>query len=138
MLTRSCKVFIRPLRNADPPVIQGSVDRFIDQVFGNILDLRECNRHLLEAMYIRQREQGGIISKIGDVFLKAAVEFRLAYPTYIGQLAAAERRLEEETERNEEFKAFLEVCVRFPPTYYRTLETDSVAFFSSTAPAIRT
>ena len=111
-LTRSCKAFIRPLRNADPPVIQGSVDGFIDEVFGNILDLRECNRHLLEAMYIRQQEQGGIISRIGDIFLNAVTEFRLAYPTYIGQLAAAERRLEE-MERNGKFKAFLEVCARF-------------------------
>ena len=107
-------------------------------MFGNILDLRECNRHLLKAMYIRQREQGGIISKIGDIFLNAATEFRLAYPTYIGQLAAAERRLEEEMERNEEFKVFLEVCVRFSWTYYRTLETDPVVFFSRNAPAIRT
>ena len=129
MLTRSCKVFIRPLRNVDPPVIQGGVDRFIDQVFGNILDLRERNRHLLEAMYIRQREQDGIISKIGDIFLNAAIEFRFAYPTYIGRLAAAERRLEEEMERNEEFKGFLEVCVRFSWTYYRTLETDPVVSF---------
>ena len=113
MLTQFCKVFIRPLRSADPPVIRSSVDGFIDEVFGNILDLRECNNHLLGAMYARQREQGGIISRIGDIFLDAATKFRLAYLTYIGQLAAAERRLEVVVERNGEFSMFLEVCAGF-------------------------
>lgn len=51
--------FIRPLRRANPPVISPAsrLDDFIDEVFGNILDLRECNRRLLEVMYVRQREQ---------------------------------------------------------------------------------
>ena len=60
-------------------------------------------------MYVRQREQGEIVSRIGDIFLNAATEFRLAYPTYIGQLAAAEKRLKEETENNGDFRVFLEV-----------------------------
>ena len=80
-------------------------------------------------MYIRQWEQGGIISKIGDIFLNAVTKFRLAYPTYIGQLAAAGRRLKEETKCNKEFRVFLEVCARFPWTYYQPLETDSAMFF---------
>ena len=69
-------------------------------------------------MYVRQWEQGGIISRIGDIFLNAATEFRLAYPTYIGQLAVVERRLKEEMERNGEFRVFLEVCTWFSWTYY--------------------
>jgi len=86
--------------------------------------LRECNRHLLETMYVRQREQGEIVSRIGDIFLNAATEFRLAYPTYIGQLAAAEKRLKEETENNGDLRVFLEVrhsifriCHALPETY---------------------
>jgi hypothetical protein len=64
-------------------------------------------------MYVRQREQGEIISRIGDIFLNAATEFRLAYPTYIGNLADAEKKLKEEIENNGEFRVFLEVCLVF-------------------------
>lgn len=114
-----CKVFILPLRNAAPPIfIQGDVNKFINEVFGKILDVRECNRRLLETMYIRQRELGDVISGIGDIFLNAATEFQSSYPTYISQLAAAERRLKEEIECNEAFKVFLEVRARFSWTHY--------------------
>jgi hypothetical protein len=103
-------MFIKPLRAVKPSVLpDGRVEDFIDEVFGNILDLRECNRRLLEVLYVRQREQGPIIQRIGDIFLNAAVEFRLAYPTYIGHHMAAEKRLKEELENNGAFKFFLEV-----------------------------
>ena len=118
-----CQVFIRPLRNADPPVIQGGADEFIEEVFGNILDLRECNRNLLETMYVRQREQGEVVSRIGDIFLNAATEFRLAYPTYIGQLPAADKRLKEEMEANGDLRVFLEVCDRFSRKCHRPFVT---------------
>jgi hypothetical protein len=85
------------------------VDDFIEDVFGNILDLRECNRRLLEALYVRQREQAPVIQRIGDVFLEAATEFRLAYPIYIGHLPLAEKRLKDEMDSNAEFRLFLEV-----------------------------
>jgi RHO1 GDP-GTP exchange protein 1/2 len=48
------------------------LDDFIEEVFGNILDLRECNMQLVETMYVRQREQSPIIQKIGDVFVDVA------------------------------------------------------------------
>ena len=88
------------------------MDDFIDEVFGNILDLRECNRRLLEVMYVRQREQGLVIHGIGDIFLDAATEFRLAYPNYMGHLPAAEKRLKDELDKNAEFRRFLEVSVQ--------------------------
>ena len=112
-LTRFCQVFIRPLRNADPPVIRDGVEEFVKQVFGNILDLRECSRHLLEAMCVRQQEQGEIIFGIGDIFIDAATEFRLAYPAYIEQIPGAEKRLKGEMENNEVFRVFIEACTRF-------------------------
>ncbi|KAH9951090.1 Dbl-like domain-containing protein [Amylocystis lapponica] len=106
-------LFIRPLRNASPPVIRMSdIDDFIEEVFGNVLDLRECNRRLLEVMYVRQREQAPIIHGIGDIFLEAATEFRLAYPIYVGHLPVAEKRVKDESERNAEFRLFLEQCSR--------------------------
>ncbi|QRV73994.1 Rho1 guanine nucleotide exchange factor 1 [Ceratobasidium sp. AG-Ba] len=108
------EIFIRPLREARPPIIQKDVHAFIDTVFGNILDIRECNRRLLEVLRVRQREQQPVIQQIGDVFLTAAAEFRVVYPLYIGQLPVAEKTVKEETESNSEFKNFLEHCSRDP------------------------
>ncbi|KAJ7825350.1 CNH domain-containing protein [Mycena olivaceomarginata] len=106
-------VFLKPLRTAIPPVIPlERLEDFIDEVFGNVLDLRECNRRLLEVMYVRQREQAPVIQRIGDVFLSAATEFRLAYPIYIGHHPLAEKRLKEEMDANPEFRLFLEHCSR--------------------------
>lgn len=62
------------------------LDDFIEEVFGNILDLRECNMQLVETMYVRQREQSPIIQKIGDVFIDVARSLRYAYPTYVSHL----------------------------------------------------
>lgn len=110
-------LFIKPLRLNDPQVIPpGELDSFIDTVFGNILDLRECNRRLLETMYVRQREQAPIIQRIGDIFLTAAAEFRLPYPDYIGHLPIAEKRMKDELENNQEFRRFHETCLRHPST----------------------
>ncbi|KAJ7493246.1 signal transducer [Mycena galericulata] len=106
-------IFLKPLRTAVPPVIPlERLEDFIDEVFGNILDLRECNRRLLEVMYVRQREQAPVIQRIGDVFLSAATEFRLAYPIYIGNHPLAEKRMKEEIDSNPEFRLFLEHCSR--------------------------
>ncbi|OSX64043.1 hypothetical protein POSPLADRAFT_1179647 [Postia placenta MAD-698-R-SB12] len=102
-------LFIVPLRTVNPPVIrQSEIDEFIDEVFGNILDLRECNRRLLEVLNVRQREQYPIIQGVGDIFLEAATEFRVAYPIYVGHLPVAENKVKEESERNAEFRRFLE------------------------------
>jgi hypothetical protein len=93
-------------------VIRGdTLDEFIEEVFGNILEIRECNRRLLEVMYVRQREEAPVIKRIGDIFLGAATEFRVAYPSYVGRLPLAEKRMKEETESNPEFRLFLEVIL---------------------------
>ncbi|TFY73275.1 hypothetical protein EWM64_g10737, partial [Hericium alpestre] len=92
-------IFINPLRCANPPVIQhGELETFIDDVFSNLFE----------------REQSLVIQRIGDILLEAATEFRLVYPTYIGNLPSAEKRLKEETENNSEFRLFLEQCSRHP------------------------
>ncbi|KAF9038576.1 CNH domain-containing protein [Panaeolus papilionaceus] len=104
-------VFIRPLRNANPPVVAPNLlDDFIDDIFGNILDLRECNRRLLEVLIVRQREEGPVILRIGDIFLEAAMEFKYAYPEYLGHYPISEKRLAEAIESNPAFNAFLEKC----------------------------
>lgn len=78
-------------------------------MFGNILDLRETNRRLLEVMYVREREQGPVIQWIGDIFLSAAAEFRVVYPLYVGNLPTAEKRVKDEIENNHQFRLFVEV-----------------------------
>ncbi|KAL4266658.1 hypothetical protein AB1N83_002482 [Pleurotus pulmonarius] len=108
--------FLKPLRASNPPVIpRQDLEEFIDDVFSNILDLRECNRRLLDVMHVRQREQHPVIQRIGDILLDAATEFRLAYPEYVGHLPLAEKRLKDETENNAEFRLFLEQCAREVP-----------------------
>lgn len=114
-LIHDTQLFIVPLRTVNPPVIrQSEIDEFIDEVFGNILDLRECNRRLLEVLNVRQREQYPIIQGVGDIFLEAATEFRVAYPIYVGHLPVAENKVKEESERNAEFRRFLEVSIAIP------------------------
>ncbi|KAF9466185.1 CNH domain-containing protein [Collybia nuda] len=106
-------VFIKPLRMADPPVIQPYIlEDFIDDVFGNILELRQCNKRLFEVMCVRQREQAPVIQRIGDIFLEAATIFRESYPVYVGHHPLAEKRMREEMERNPEFRLFIEHCSR--------------------------
>jgi len=103
-------VFIQPLRVADPPIMTPlDLQEFIQEVFCNILELLECNKRLLEVMYVRQREQHPIIQKVGDIFLDIATEFRVVYPIYIGHHPLAEKRLKEELEHNPEFRLFIEV-----------------------------
>lgn len=103
-------MFIRPLRNASPPVIPYSdLDGFVDEVFGNFYDVRRASSQLLEVLNVRQREQSLVIQRVGDIFLQVATDFRVVYPPYVGHLPMAEKRLKEETEENHEFRLFLEV-----------------------------
>ncbi|CCA67894.1 related to ROM2-GDP/GTP exchange factor for Rho1p [Serendipita indica DSM 11827] len=69
-------IFIKELRRAKPPIIRGEdeLEEFIQDVFGNFYELRQCNKRLLDVMLVRQREQGPIIQRIGDIFLQAAAE----------------------------------------------------------------
>jgi len=103
--------FVKGLRLAQPPLMTPLVlEDFIEEVFGNILELKECNKRLLDVMYVRQREQYPVIQSVGDIFLDAATEFRGVYPNYVGRYPMAEKRLREEMEQNPEFRIFLEVC----------------------------
>ncbi|KAG5637846.1 hypothetical protein H0H81_002983 [Sphagnurus paluster] len=113
--------FIQPLRQANPPLItpKEKLETFIESVFHNILELRECNRRLLEALYVRQREQAPVIGGIGDILLGiVATEFRDTYPVYIGNHPLAERRMRDELENNSQFRLFIERCSRQNPVRY--------------------
>lgn len=103
--------FINPLRLAKPLDVLEDMDQFIDEVFLNILELRECNRRLLETMYVRQREQAPVVQRIGDILLEAASEFRDSYARYVGRHPIADKRLKDELERNPDFRLFIEVSL---------------------------
>lgn len=117
------QVFMEPLRKS-PVIPLYMVDEFIDEVFGNIMDLRDCNRRLLEVMYVRQREEAPIIKTIGDIFLDIATQFRKLYPLYVGKQFLATKRLREELDNNAEFRLFIEV--RFDFRSSSTLFADSI------------
>jgi hypothetical protein len=102
-------LFIRPLEKAAPSLIKQNPDSFIVDIFYNILNLRECNRRLLESLRRRQREENSMIEWVGDILLQAVTEFKTDYPRYIGHLGLAVRRLDEEMENNDHFCTFLEV-----------------------------
>ncbi|KAG6830360.1 hypothetical protein H0H87_008366 [Tephrocybe sp. NHM501043] len=107
-------VFIQPLRRAKPPVITPAerLEEFVDSVFHNIVDVRECNRRLLEFLSVRQREEAPVIKKIGDILLGIAADFRDPYPAYIGNHPLAERKMKDELENNPDFRLFIESCSR--------------------------
>ena len=101
---------MKPLRVANPPIIPlHEIDSFMEDVFHNILDIRDVNRRLLEVMEVRQREQFPLIQRIGDVYLSAATDFRNVYAEYVGNLPVAEKRLKDELEQNQELRVFVEV-----------------------------
>jgi hypothetical protein len=102
-------LFMRPLQQTAPPLRSQGLDSFIVDVFYNILDLRECNRKLLERLRKRQRENNMVISWVGDLFLQAVAEFREEYARYIGHLPVAEKRLDEEMKSNSYSRTLLEV-----------------------------
>ncbi|KIY49932.1 Dbl homology domain-containing protein, partial [Fistulina hepatica ATCC 64428] len=100
-------VFIRPLLNASPPVVENPAE-FVEAIFSNISELRGCNHRLLEVLCVRQREHAPLIRMTGDIFLEAATEFRFVYPVYMGNHSMAEKRLKDELDTNSKFRLFIE------------------------------
>lgn len=105
-------VFIDPLRHSELSVTSGNLQDFLDEIFGNLIQVRDINKRLLEILYVRQREEAPVVSGIGDIFLSAATtDFKDVYPAYIGHYPIAEKLLREELERNPDFRLFVEVRV---------------------------
>lgn len=111
-LTAMETLIINGLRSADPPVIQPwRLERFISEVFCNERELHETCKRFIEYFTIREREspQPPLILSVGDIFLQAAADFRMAYPEYTGNLPQAEALIKKEMEENPEFRLFCEV-----------------------------
>lgn len=98
-------VFIKALRELRIPLLPpNNLENFINDICGNIFELRNIHQRLLEVLYARQREEGPIIKRIGDLYLEAAEKIKYAYPTYIGHQFISEKRLKKEMESNIVFR----------------------------------
>jgi hypothetical protein len=117
MLRLPPQCFMKGLRRADPPMIPPQeLDKFIEGVFGNISELRQCNRRLLEVLSVRQREQQPVIQRTGDVFLNAPADFRSVYQVYVGHLPVAEKRIRRNWSPMQSSGGSCEVHYRFTST----------------------
>lgn len=63
-------VYIDALRSASPPIIRESfLNKFINEVFGNLDQVVAHHQRMLGALFARQREQHPIVQSISDIIL---------------------------------------------------------------------
>lgn len=107
-------MFITPLLIAHPPIIDPyhRLESLVQQLFGNVLEIRRASRRLIDNFAIRLREQSPLILTVGDILLEAATDFRSLYPEYMDNLTHADHILTTACEENRQFGAWLEVCYR--------------------------
>jgi RHO1 GDP-GTP exchange protein 1/2 len=104
------QMFIRPLRNADPPIIPPDrLDSFIHDVFHNFAELHAHHRRLVDQFHDIQREEHPTIRSVTAVLFDATLNFREAYMEYIPNYPIAAYRVDDEMANNSAFKTFVEV-----------------------------
>ena len=107
------KLFIRPLRTADPPVIpRDRLSSFLNEVFHNYTDILEHQRKLLNQLQEIQRDEHPFIRSISAPLLDAALNWHDAYVEYVPNYPIAWYRVDEEIVNNPEFKKFFDVCIK--------------------------
>ncbi|KAJ3374107.1 RHO1 GDP-GTP exchange protein 2 [Allomyces arbusculus] len=79
---------------------------FMTNIFGNILDLRDANKRLANALVRRQQERY-VVQRIGDVVLSLVDALAPHYVTYAGHHPWAKYHLEVEMARYPDLAAFL-------------------------------
>ena len=103
-------MYIRPLRNAEPPIIPPDrLDQFLTDVFHNHNELHAHHRRLVDTLHDIQREEHPRIRSITAAVYDAVLNFREAYMEYIPNYPIAAYRIDEEVAGNTAFKAFVEV-----------------------------
>ena len=104
-------MYIRPLQNADPPIIpHDRLGDFMQDVFYNWAELHLHHRRLLDTLFEIQREEHPRIRSVTAPVFDGALNFREAYMEYIPNYPIAEYRIEDEMRRNPIFKEFADVC----------------------------
>ena len=103
-------MYVRPLRNADPPIIPPErLEQFLTDVFHNFNELCIHHRRLVDRLHQIQRDEHPRIRSITSSVLDAALHFREAYMEYIPNYPIAAYRIDEEIANNPAFKAFVTV-----------------------------
>lgn len=107
-------MYIRPLRNAEPPIIpRARLGQFLEDVFHNHDELYRHHRALVDKLHHLQREEHPRIRSITAVIFDAALNFREAYMEYIPNYPIAAYRIDDEMATNPAFKAFVNVSLYF-------------------------
>ncbi|KAL0095349.1 hypothetical protein J3Q64DRAFT_1693853 [Phycomyces blakesleeanus] len=105
------ELWIEPLRDGN--VIPASRrDTFIDKVFSNLLSIRNISRKLVNVLLERQNEYP-IVSQIGDIMLKFAVDFE-PFIYYGARQHEAKFVFEQERYINPALRIFAETTERNP------------------------
>jgi len=103
-------MYVRPLRNADPPIIhRDRLEGFIQDVFHNFAELHAHHRRLVDQFHEIQREEHPTIRSVTAAVFDATLNFREAYMEYIPNYPIAAYRVDDEVTNNPAFKAFVEV-----------------------------
>lgn len=101
-------VFIAPLLQGRAPIDSYHLEDLIQEIFGNVLEIRRAARRLIDNYAIRLREQSPLIHTVGDILLEAAVDFRSLYPQYTENVTRAEQLLTTTVEENKAFGDWLD------------------------------
>jgi len=103
-------MFITPLQEADPSIIpRDRLSQFLQDVFGNIQEITVYHQRLIEQLRHLQRENHPRISSITAAIFDTALNFREAYLEYIPKYPVAAYRIEDELQKNPNFKVFHDV-----------------------------
>jgi hypothetical protein len=103
-------MYVRPLRNAEPPIIPPErLEPFLIDVFHNFGELHAHHRRLIDRLHEIQRDEHPRIRSITSAVMDAALNFREAYMEYIPNYPIAAYRIDEEIANNLAFKAFVNV-----------------------------
>ncbi|WVR05091.1 hypothetical protein IAU60_002103 [Kwoniella sp. DSM 27419] len=104
-----CDVFIQPLKEADPPILepQNRLYAFIAEVFSTVQQIYHAHVRLLGRLMERQRHEWPLMTTATDLLLGTLLEMVDLYEAYMKNYPFAEARVRREQARNEPFKIFL-------------------------------
>ncbi|KAJ7158753.1 hypothetical protein C8R46DRAFT_1110175 [Mycena filopes] len=120
------QVYIDALRSANPPIIRESfLNKFINEVFGNLDQVVAHHQRMLAALFARQREQHPVVQSVSDIILDTALkeDFRSSYEVYIKNYPLAESRHRKELAQNQDYMAFVQSVSSDPRIRKRDLTT---------------
>ncbi|KAL0142370.1 CNH-domain-containing protein [Mucor lusitanicus] len=107
------KNWIKPLLTNDHIIPADRRDKFVNELFWNLPEIRENNALLLADLLQRQQEHK-IVYKIGDVFLKHVSDLFEHFIEYGSHQIISKYKLETERSANAAFAEFVQATERAP------------------------